>query len=133
MLGKFILWLSAVMFIAYGLVCLVSPGVPTTYAGLAMTNGDAFAEIGAMYGGLQTGFGLFCLLAAINQAYFRAGLVLLVLCVGSLALARLYSTLTGDEAAAGYTYGATAYEFFTAVVAAAALIGDRKKHMRSPA
>ena len=124
MIGKFILWLSAIAFIGYGLVCFFSPGVPTAYAGLTMTNGDAFAEIGAMYGGLQTGFGLFCLLAALRQEYFRAGLVVLVLCIGLLALARLYSTLTGDEAVAGYTYGAMGYEFFTALLAGFALFKE---------
>jgi hypothetical protein len=56
-LGKVVLWVSAVSFISYGLICLFSPDVPARYAGLNMTNGNAIAEIGAMYGGLQTGFG----------------------------------------------------------------------------
>lgn len=121
MLGKIILWISAVMFISYGLACFFSPGLPAGYAGLAMTNGDAFAEIGAMYGGLQTGFGLFCLLAALKPEYTRAGLVLLVLGIGLLAVGRLYSTLTGAEAVAGYTWAAMAYEFITAIIAGIAL------------
>ena len=121
MLGKIILWISAITFTAYGLACLFSPELPAGYAGLVMTNGDAYAEIGAMYGGLQTGFGLFCLLAALKSEYRRAGLVLLVMCIGSLAVARLYSTLTGDETPAGYTWGALAYESVTAIVAAIAL------------
>lgn len=120
-LGKIILWISAAVFISYGLVCLFSPAVPTGYAGLEMTNGDAFVEIGAMYGGLQTGFGLFCLLAACKSEHYRSGLVLLVLCIGSLALARLYSTLIAADPVGGYTYGALVFEFFTAIVAAVAL------------
>ena len=82
MLGKIILWISAAVFICYGLVCFFSPAVPAGYAGLDLTNGDALAEIGAMYGGLQTGFGLFCLLAATRAEYYKPGLVLLVLCIG---------------------------------------------------
>lgn len=121
MLGKFILWLSAIIFTAYGLVSFFDPSVPAGYAGITMTNGDAFAEIGAMYGGLQTGFGLFCLLAAIKPAYYRAGLTLLLMCIGTLALGRLYSGLTASEAVAAYTWGALAYELFTAAVAAMAL------------
>ena len=121
MLGKIILWISAATFISYGLVCLFSPAIPTGYAGLDMTNGDALAEIGAMYGGLQTGFGLFCLLAAVKSEYYKSGLVLLVVCVGLLALARLYSTLTAADSVGVYTYGAMVYEFTTAILAAVAL------------
>jgi hypothetical protein len=120
-LGKVLLWVSAITFIAYGLACLVSPAIPAELAGIAMNSGDAFAEIGAMYGGLQTGFGVFCLLGALRQEFHRPALVSLLLLVGSLALARLYSTLTGDEAVGRYTYGALAFEFTTAILAAVAL------------
>jgi hypothetical protein len=121
MLGKIVLWVSAIMFIAYGLACLVSPAIPTGYAGLSMTTGDAFAEIGAMYGGLQTGFGIFCLLGALRQEFHRPALMALFLMVGSLALARLFSTVTSVEAVGSYTYGAMVYEFTTAILAAVAL------------
>ena len=121
MLGKVILWVSALAFIPYGLMCLYSPSIPAEFGGLGIITGDGFAEIGAMYGGLQTGFGLFCLLAALNPAYYKSGLVLLVLCVGSLALGRLYSTVMAGDPVAGYTWGAMAYEFTTAILAALAL------------
>lgn len=94
MVGKAILWVSALIFIVYGLACLFSPALAATYAGLSMNSGDAFAEIGAMYGGLQTGFGVFCLLGALRKDLYRAALVSLVCLVGGLALARLFSTLT---------------------------------------
>ena len=121
MLGKTVLGISAVIFIAYGLACLFSPALPAGYAGLEMTNADAYAEIGAMYGGLQTGFGLFCLLAAIKAEYTRAGLVLLVFCIGLLAISRLFFTLTTTGPIGVYTWGAMAYEFTTAALAALAL------------
>ena len=121
MLGKIILWISAIIFISYGLVCLFSPQVPAGYAGLSMTNGDAFAEVGAMYGGLQTGFGLFCLLGALKADLYRPTLAALLLVVGGLALGRLYSTLTGTDPVAVYTWGAMAYESTTAIIAFLAL------------
>ena len=127
MSGKIILWISAFIFICYGLTCLVSPEIPAGYAGLSMTNGDAIAEIGAMYGGLQTGFGLFCLLAALKPDYHKSGLILLVLCVGLLALTRLYTTLVASEPVAVYTWGAMAFEFTTATIAAMALHGFSKQ------
>ena len=121
MLGKVILWVSAVIFIAYGLVCFFSPGLPAGYAGLAITNGDAFAEICAMYGGLQTGVGLFCLVAALKHEHYRSGLLLLMVAIGLLAVGRLYSTLVGIDEVGFYTWGAMAYEFATAIIASIAL------------
>ena len=120
-MGKVVLWVSAFTFISYGLICLFSPDVPARYAGLNMTNGNAIAEIGAMYGGLQTGFGLFCLLAALNPNFYKSGLVVLVLCIGSLALARIYSTLVITDPVSAYTWAAMVYEFATAIIAALAL------------
>lgn len=121
MLGKIILWISAVVFIGYGIACWISPGLPAGFAGLEMTSGDAFAEIGAMYGGLQTGFGLFCLLAAVNADYRRAGLVLLAICIGLLGLARLSSALATPDPVGAYTWGALVYELATATIAGLAL------------
>ncbi len=121
MLGRIILGISAIMFIGYGLACLVSPQLPADYAGLALTSGDAYAEMGAMYGGLQTGFGIFCLVAALNRAYLRAGLLLLVCTIGPLGLSRFYFALAGDATVGSYTWGALAYELATAVLALLAL------------
>lgn len=115
------LWVSAVALIGYGLVSLVWPDIPAGYAGLSMTNGNAVAEVGAMYGGLQIGLGLFCLLGAIRATLYRPALGLLVMCLAALALSRLAWTLTGPEPVGAYTYGAMAVEFVTAAFAALAL------------
>ena len=124
MLGKLLLWFSAVSFAAYGLMCLVDPGLPARYAGLDILSGDGYSELGAMYGGLQTGYGFFCLLGALRKDLHRPALMSLVLLLGGLALGRLYSTLTGADAVGSYTYGAMAFEFTMAVLAVIAL---RKK------
>ncbi|MDH4040143.1 MAG: DUF4345 family protein [Gammaproteobacteria bacterium] len=121
MLGKFVLWFSAAMFIAYGLACLASPALPAGYAGLEFASSDAVPEIGAMYGGLQTGFGLFCLLGALKTGYYRPALVLLLLCIGGLALSRCFWALSGTAPIGSYTLGAMAYEYTTAILAAIAL------------
>jgi hypothetical protein len=121
MLGKFVLWLSAVMFTAYGLACLFSPGLPMGYAGLEAVSGDAVPEIAAMYGGLQTGFGLFCLLGALQAAFYRPALVLLLLGIGGIALARCFWAFSAPGDISAYTYGAMAYEYLTAILAAIAL------------
>ena len=121
MLGKAVLWFGALVFIAYGLACLWSPALPAGYAGLAMTNGDAHAEMRAMYGGLQFGFGVFCLIGALRADFLRPALASIVLLLGGLALARLYSTVTGADPVTGYTHGALIFEFSIAVLAALAL------------
>ena len=122
LLGKSILGISALVFTAYGLISLVSPDIPAGLAGLEMSSGDAIAEIGAMYGGLQTGLGLFCLLALLRSDFYRAGLVLLVMGIGTLALARLVSFLMTADTVTAYTYGALIYEFATALLATTALM-----------
>lgn len=124
LLGKSVLGISTLVFIGYGLISLVSPAIPAGYAGLSMNNGDAFAEIGAMYGGLQTGVGLFCCLALLNRKYYRSGLALLVIAISALALARLISLLVAPDPLTAYTYGALGYEFVTAVLALTALLRE---------
>ena len=121
MLGKTILGVSAIILISYGAACLISPATPAAFAGLIISNGDAFAEVGAMYGGLQTGLGVFFLLAFLKPEFYRSGLIVLFLAIGSLAMARLASLLMTDQILTAYTYGALIYEVATACVAFIAL------------
>ena len=121
LLSRMILGVSALILMTYGLLCLVSPELPAEYSGLKISNGDAFAEIGAMYGGLQTGLGLFFLLGAAKREFCRAALVVLILAIGSLALGRLLSLLITDQAVTAYTYGALGYELVTTCLAIIAL------------
>lgn len=121
MLGKTVLSISSLVFIAYGLVSLISPAIPAGFAGLIMSNGDAFTEISSMYGGLQTGVGLFCLLAVLKPEFYRSGLMLLVIAIGALALARLVSIFLAPEPVTAYSYGGFGYEFITALLAFVAL------------
>ena len=121
MLGKIVLWASGLIFAVYGAACFLSPELQAIYAVLIFSNGDAYAEMGAMYGGLQFGFGLFCILAAVKSGFFRPGLTLLVMAIGCLALARLYSAWDADWLVGGYTWGAMAFEFTVAILATIAL------------
>ena len=121
MLGKFILWLSAILFIGYGIACILNPALPAASAGLSIENGDGFAEMASMYGGLQTGFGIWCLLGALRPDLYRAVLTSLVLVVGLVATGRLYGSLVGEGELTAYTWGAMGYEYFTAILAFVAL------------
>lgn len=121
MLGKIVLWVSAILFIGYGVACLIDPTLPAGSAGLGIQNGDGFAEMASMYGGLQTGFGIWCLLGALRPDLYRAVLTSLVLVVGLLATGRLYGSLVGGGELTVYTWGAMGYEFATAALAFVAL------------
>ncbi len=121
MLGKIVLWAAGLIFASYGVFCFLSPELPANYAGLSIGSGDAYAEMGAMYGGLQFGFGVFCILCALRPTFFRAGLTMLVMVIGCLAFARLYSSYSADWLVGSYTWGAMGFEFVTATLAAIAL------------
>lgn len=121
MLGKIVLWISAILFIGYGIACFLNPQLPADGAGLSIVNGDGFAELAAMYGGLQSGFGIWCLLGALRPDLYRAVLTSLVIVVGLLAVGRLYGSVVGGGEFTAYTWGAMGYEFVTAVLAFVAL------------
>ncbi|RLQ23192.1 DUF4345 domain-containing protein [Seongchinamella sediminis] len=121
MLGKGLLWAAGLVFAVYGVACFVTPELPAGYAGLGIGSGDAYAEMAAMYGGLQFGFGLFLLLAALKPGFYRAALTLLVMAIGCLAVARLHAAWDTGWMVAGYTWGALAFEFAVAILAAIAL------------
>jgi|TARA_B100000767_G_scaffold274831_1_gene309155 hypothetical protein len=127
MLGKFILWLTGIVFVAYGGVCLYDPNVPVNYIGYTMNGADAFVETAAMYGGLQIGFGLWCLYSAFNDRYTRSALLSISFAIGGLGVSRLiglilvgsYVTASNESLgiASAYTFGAIIYELSTAIIA----------------
>ena len=121
-MNKTFLFLVGAIFAAYGIACALDPALPARLAGLAINNGDGFAEMGAMYGGLQVGVGAFCILAALQPPLQRPALLLLLLAIGLLALMRGASTLRSDELVSAYTWGALAFETLVTACAAALLL-----------
>ena len=120
-MDRIVLYIAGATFTVYGLVCLLRPDIAAGAAGLSMQNADATAEMGAMYGGFQSGFGLFCLLAAWQAAYRRAGLWALLLGIGLLAVGRSYHAIMASTELSAYTYGAIAFESLITLLAAVGL------------
>jgi len=113
--------IAGLIFVAYGVACAIDPALPARLAGLRIENGDGYAELAAMYGGLQSGVGLFLVIAAFRPALTHAALLLLVLGIGLLAVARGTGALRSDDAVTAYTWGALAFETLVTAVAAALL------------
>ena len=120
MLGKAVLWVTAVIFLGYGLVCFFDPQLPATYSGLVFGSADSRVETAAMYGGFQAGLGLFCLIAALRAEYSRAGLLVITCMVGGLAITRGIAFALSSDPVTSYTYGALGFESLTAILAAIA-------------
>ena len=127
MIGKGILGLSSLLFIGYGLACFYDPSIATSNAGLVMEGSSAFAEIGAMYGGLQMGFGLFCLIAVINSNYYRAGILALFIVIGFVGVTRLISQIVGSDEWTSYTVGALIYELATMIITGIVFVREKSQ------
>ena len=104
--------------------------MPVSFIGYTMTGANAYIETAAMYGGLQLGFGFWCLFSAVNNYYTRSALLSIGLAIGGLGLSRLlalllmgtsvYTQNQNFDDATWYTFGAIIYELSTAIIAIAA-------------
>ncbi|MEM8489591.1 MAG: DUF4345 family protein [Pseudomonadota bacterium] len=110
------------VFVGYGIACALDPGLAARLAGLSVVNGDGYAELGAMYGGLQTGVGVFCVLAGASANHRRSGLLMLALAIGCLAILRGTSAMRTEDLVSNYTWAALAFETAVTVIAAALLM-----------
>lgn len=114
-----LLWVNGLAFIGYGVACLFVPALPAGQAGFDLGTASGTVEVIAMYGGLQTGFGVFLILGALEPSLRRTVVLALAVVVGGLATARLFGlALHGPST---YNLGAVGYEATVAVLATWAL------------
>ena len=124
MAARIFLGISALLWLPYGLFCLVRPGFLAEAAGVAFTTTTGEIEVRAMYGGLQAGIGLLALLAAFRVDLERPALLMLAFLCAGLGLARLSGALASGELSQ-YTAIGLGFEFVTAGVASWLLAGAR--------
>lgn len=89
MMVRVFLGLQALLFIPYGLYCLVNPEMLADAAGVAATSTTGRIELQTMYGGLQTAVGVLCTLAVFNADFRRPTMIALAFLFGGLAVTRV--------------------------------------------
>lgn len=124
-LARFVLIVTGLSFAGYGIWCGVDPvGVVGQFTGFGLEQPAGMVEAIAMYGGLQTGVGLFLLWAGVRREWMVPALVMIVFMMGALALAR--SLGMSMHGAVGAHPGAAIYEAVTTLFALAALYRLRR-------
>ena len=118
-LGRIFLALMGIAFAPYGLFCLVSPQSVAGLTGMVLPNATALTEVRAMYGGLQVGLGLLFIDFAIRKRFVETGLVVLVVMLGSLALARGFGLFI--DGFSSYNAFAFGFESVSAILGMVAL------------
>ncbi len=109
MISKVFLCLLALMFIPYGLYCLVQPEMLSGAAGLVAKSKTGKIELQAMYGGLQTGVGVLCLLGAFRERLQDAAMLALLFVFAGLAVVRVSLGLSQGDFS-GYSLFAMSFE-----------------------
>lgn len=82
-----VLWLSALLFLAFGVGCLIQPELLTQF-GLPVQPVWR-TELRAFYGGLEIGLATFLILCARRPAWVLPGLLAAALVLGCVGTARL--------------------------------------------
>ena len=111
---------NALVWLGYGLYCLVNPGQLAEVAGVAATSATGTTELRAMYGGLQTALGALALAAVLRRDLERTALVAIAFVAGGLFSGRLFGAFL-DGGLSGYTAAALVLESSLTVLSVALL------------
>lgn len=109
MLTRGYLGFSALVWAGYGLYCFFTPTALADMNVIAATSATGTVEIRAMYGGVQTAFGLLALVALFRPAMVTPALITLAFATGGLFTARILGAVMAANFS-GYTVGALVFE-----------------------
>ena len=113
---KIFLGLSVLIWLPYGIYCIVAPEYLAEVAGVAAMTPTGTTEIRAMYGGLQAALGVMSVFALARPVYAHSAATALCFVLGGLFLARLTGFMV-DDSGSDYTYGTLVFESTYAVAA----------------
>lgn len=126
---RVVLVANALVWLPYGLVCLLRPSTLADVAALGLASPTAIVEVQAMYGGLEIAIGVLALWGALRPRWAEAAIwSLLVLYCGLVGGRGLGLITSGDRSA--YNLGAIAFELTGALSAAWAYAGLRRSEAR---
>jgi hypothetical protein len=106
---RIFLGLSVLVWLPYGIWCVMQPGFLAGAAGVASSTPTGTTELRAMYGGLQAAIGALALCALLRPSLARPALVALVFLPAGLFLGRL-AGLGLDGGVSSYTATALVFE-----------------------
>jgi hypothetical protein len=113
--ARIFLTLSALIWLPYGLYCLLEPGSLAEIAGVAASTPTGTTELRAMYGGLQAAIGALALAGSLRERVRRSALVALTVLTAGLGSARLLGVWL-DGGFSGYTGAGLGLEWTTCLL-----------------
>ena len=116
MAARIFLALSVLIWLPYGIWCLLDPAQLAGSAGVSFVSATGSTELRAMYGGLQAGLGALALGGVLRASLERPALLALLFLTAGLASARI-AGLALDGSASTYTLAALWFEIPTAAIA----------------
>ena len=138
MFGQLLLGVTGAIFFGLGVVSVYDPEIPAGWSGIFIASQDAYAEIAAMYGGLEIAIGSILLASALITEYLKAGLWLLFVIISYIGIARAVTVLreldskfevAGSQvdiemtsSFTSYTWGVLGFEFIISILALIALL-----------
>ena len=126
---RIVLFANALVWLPYGLLCLLRPSTLAEVAALGLASPTAIVEVQAMYGGLEVAIGVLALWGALRPRWAEAAIwSLLVLYCGLVGGRALGLITSGDRS--GYNLGAIAFELTGATSAAYVYAGLRRSEAR---
>lgn len=109
MIARVFLGLQVLLFIPYGLYCLVTPESLAAGAGVTANSVTGMIELQTMYGGLQVAVGVMCAMALLRREFESVALYALLFIFAGLAVVRVsLGLMHGDFS--GYTLFAMIFE-----------------------
>ena len=94
---RIFLGINAIIWLPYGIFCLLQPGFLVEAAGVTATSTTGTIELRAMYGGVQAAIGVLCSLAALRDELQRPALVGIAFVTGGLFLGRVAGVVVESE------------------------------------
>ncbi|HEV7731873.1 MAG TPA: DUF4345 family protein [Candidatus Binatia bacterium] len=123
-LARVFLVFTALVWLPYGIVCLLWPEHLADIAGVAAHTTTGSVELRAMYGGVSLAVGTAALMGALRAASMQSALTTIATVCAGIGTARLLSTAAAGELS-GYTAAALVLEWGSLTVASL-LLGRSK-------